>query len=226
MVFNRYAARVTHTLWELIKAGDWPVIPLVLCSVLVLGIVLERAWSLQRRRVLPAGLLEQVQRWCAAGEVDASRIEALRRHSALGRVLAAVLMHGGEDRQRQRENVEDTGRHVMLELERYLNMLGTLATVSPLIGLFGTVIGMIETFNAISLTGLGAPEKLAGGIAIALVNTAFGLFVAIPAYIFHRYYRGRVEELVADLERQASELVEFLSQRTARLNRERQVRRA
>ena len=226
MVFNRYAARVTHTLWELIKAGDWPVIPLVLCSVLVLGIVLERAWSLQRRRVLPAGLLGQVQRWCAAGEVDASRIEALRRHSALGRVLAAVLMHGGEDRQRQRENVEDTGRHVMLELERYLNMLGTLATVSPLIGLFGTVIGMIETFNAISLTGLGAPEKLAGGIAIALVNTAFGLFVAIPAYIFHRYYRGRVEELVADLERQASELVEFLSQRTARLNRERQVRRA
>ncbi|HCO44225.1 MAG TPA: biopolymer transporter ExbB [Gammaproteobacteria bacterium] len=213
-------------MWELIKAGDWPVIPLVLCSILVLGIVLERAWSLQRRRVLPAGLLEQVQRWCAAGEVDAARIGALRRHSALGRVLAAVLMHGGEDRRRQRENVEDTGRHVMLELERYLNMLGTLATVSPLIGLFGTVIGMIETFSAISLTGLGAPEKLAGGIAIALVNTAFGLFVAIPAYIFHRYYRGLVEELVADLERQASELVEFLSHQTARLNRERQVRRA
>lgn len=213
-------------MWELIKAGDWPVIPLVLCSILALGIVLERAWSLQRRRVLPAGLLEQVQRWCTAGEVNAARIDALRRHSALGRVLAAVLMHGGEDRQRQRENVEDTGRHVMLELERYLNTLGTLATVSPLIGLFGTVIGMIETFNAISLTGLGAPEKLAGGIAIALVNTAFGLFVAIPAYIFHRFYRGRVEELVADLERQASELVEFLGQRTARLKREQQARRA
>ncbi len=213
-------------MWELLKAGDWPVIPLVLCSILALGIVLERAWSLQRRRVLPPGLLHEVQNWCAAGQVDAARIHSLRLHSPLGRILAAVLMHGGEDRQRQRENVEDTGRHLALELERYLNMLGTLATVSPLIGLFGTVIGMIETFNAISLTGLGAPEKLASGIAIALVNTAFGLFVAIPSYVFHRYYRGRVDELVADLERQAAELAEALAQLAARLHRDRAAMRA
>ncbi len=213
-------------MWELLKAGDWPVIPLVLCSILALGIVLERAWSLQRRRVLPPGLLQEVQNWCAAGQVDAARIHGLRQHSPLGRILAAVLMHGGEDRQRQRENVEDTGRHLALELERYLNMLGTLATVSPLIGLFGTVIGMIETFNAISLTGLGAPEKLASGIAIALVNTAFGLFVAIPSYVFHRYYRGRVDELVADLERQAAELAEALAQLSARLHRDRAAMRA
>lgn len=213
-------------MWELLKAGDWPVIPLVLCSVLALGIVLERAWSLQRRRVLPSGLLQEVQNWCAAGQVDAARINNLRQHSPLGRILAAVLMHGGEDRQRQRENVEDTGRHLALELERYLNMLGTLATVSPLIGLFGTVIGMIETFHAIGMTGLGAPEKLASGIAIALVNTAFGLFVAIPSYIFHRYYRGRVDELVADLERQAAELAESLAQLAARLHRDRAALRA
>jgi biopolymer transport protein ExbB len=212
--------------WELLKAGDWPVIPLVLCSVLALGIVLERAWSLQRRRVLPPGLLQEVQNWCAAGQVDAARIRNLRQHSPLGRILAAVLMHGGEDRQRQRENVEDTGRHLALELERYLNMLGTLATVAPLIGLFGTVIGMIETFSAIGMTGLGAPEKLASGIAIALVNTAFGLFVAIPSYIFHRYYRGRVDELVADLERQAAELAESLAQLAARLHRDRAAMRA
>jgi biopolymer transport protein ExbB len=212
--------------WELLKAGDWPVIPLVLCSILALGIVLERAWALQRRRVLPPGLLREVQNWCTEGEVDAARIRALREHSPLGRILAAVLLHGGEDRQRQRENVEDTGRHLTLELERYLNALGTLATISPLIGLFGTVIGMIETFNAISLSGLGAPEKLAGGIAIALVNTAFGLFVAIPSYIFHRYFRGRVDELVADLEQQAAELAESLAQLSERLGRERAARRA
>jgi biopolymer transport protein ExbB len=212
--------------WELLKAGDWPVIPLVLCSILALGIVLERAWALQRRRVLPPGLLQQVENWCMAGEVDAARIRGLREHSPLGRILAAVLLHGGEDRQRQRENVEDTGRHLTLELERYLNALGTLATISPLIGLFGTVIGMIETFNAISLSGLGAPEKLAGGIAIALVNTAFGLFVAIPSYIFHRYFRGRVDELVADLEQQAAELAESLAQLSERLGRERAARRA
>lgn len=213
-------------MWELLKAGDWPVIPLVLCSILALGIVLERAWALQRRRVLPPGLLQQVESWCAAGEVDAARIRSLREHSPLGRILAAVLLHGGEDRQRQRENVEDTGRHLTLELERYLNALGTLATISPLIGLFGTVIGMIETFNAISLSGIGAPEKLAGGIAIALVNTAFGLFVAIPSYIFHRYFRGRVDELVADLEQQAAELAESLAHLSERLQRERAARRA
>ena len=115
-------------MWELLKAGDWPVIPLLLCSVVALGIVLERAWSLQRRRVLPPGLLAEVRGWCLAGEVDADRINRLRAHSPLGRILAAVLMHGGEDRQRQRENVEDTGRHLTLELERYLNALGTLAT--------------------------------------------------------------------------------------------------
>ncbi|MGK2942835.1 MAG: MotA/TolQ/ExbB proton channel family protein [Immundisolibacter sp.] len=213
-------------MWDLLKAGDWPVIPLVLCSILALGIVLERAWSLQRRRVLPPTLLGQVQRWCASGEVDGARIHSLRQHSPLGRILAAVLLHGGEDRQRQRENVEDTGRHLALELERYLTALGTLATISPLIGLFGTVIGMIETFNAISLTGLGAPEQLASGIAIALVNTAGGLFVAIPSYIFHRYYRGRVDELVADLERQAGELAESLAEQTARLRRAQAVKRA
>lgn len=213
-------------MWELLKAGDWPVIPLVLCSILALGIVLERAWALQRRRVLPPGLLQQVENWCVAGEVDAARIRSLREHSPLGRILAAVLLHGGEDRQRQRENVEDTGRHLTLELERYLNALGTLATISPLIGLFGTVIGMIETFNAISLSGIGAPEKLAGGIAIALVNTAFGLFVAIPSYVFHRYFRGRVDELVADLEQQAAELAESLARLSERLERERAARRA
>ena len=213
-------------MWELLKAGDWPVIPLVLCSILALGIVLERAWALQRRRVLPPGLLQQVENWCAAGEVDAARIRSLREHSPLGRILAAVLLHGGEDRQRQRENVEDTGRHLTLELERYLNALGTLATISPLIGLFGTVIGMIETFNAISLSGIGAPEKLAGGIAIALVNTAFGLFVAIPSYVFHRYFRGRVDELVVDLEQQAAELAESLARLSERLERERAARRA
>jgi biopolymer transport protein ExbB len=195
--------------FELVKAGDWAIIPLLACSVIALAIILERAWALQRRRVVPHFLLDEVRRWQAeAGEVDEGRIEALRTHSPLGRVLAAGLAHAYADRARMKEAIEEAGRHVVIELERFLNTLGTIATIAPLLGLFGTVVGMIQTFNAISVAGLGDPAPLASGIAVALINTAAGLFVAIPAYIFHRYYRGKVDELVVDMEQAAIALVD------------------
>lgn len=195
-------------MWEIIKAGDWAIIPLLACSVIGLAIILERAWALQRRRVVPRFLLEEVRRWHGEGEVDGGRIEALRTHSPLGRVLAAGLAHAHADRARMKEAIEEAGRHVVIELERFLNTLGTIATIAPLLGLFGTVVGMIQTFNAISVAGLGDPAPLASGIAVALINTAAGLFVAIPAYIFHRYYRGKVDELVVDMEQAAIALVD------------------
>lgn len=193
---------------EIIKAGDWAVIPLVACSVIGLAIIIERAWSLQRRRVVPEFLLAEVRRWLATGTMNEARLAELRAHSPLGRVLAAGLAHAHADRARMKEAIEETGRQVVIELERFLNTLGTIATIAPLLGLAGTVVGMIQTFNAISYAGLGDPARLAGGISVALINTAAGLFVAIPAYIFHRYYRGKVDELVVDLERAAVELVD------------------
>lgn len=195
-------------MWEIIKAGDWAIIPLLACSVIALAIILERAWTLQRRRVLPARLLDEVATWHAQGLVDEARLGALRAHSPLGRVLAAGLAQAHAQREQMKEAIEEAGRHVVLDLERFLNTLGTIATIAPLLGLFGTVVGMIQTFNAISYAGLGDPARLASGISVALVNTAAGLFVAIPAYIFHRYYRGKVDELVVHMEQAAVRLVD------------------
>lgn len=202
-------------MWELLKAGDWAVVPLVACSILTLAIVLERAWSLQRRRVLPAYLLAEVREWLVHGVVDAPRIQLLVAHSPLGRVLAAGLAELGGPRERMKEAIETVGRQVVLDLERFLNTLGTIATIAPLLGLFGTVVGMIQTFNAISAAGLGDPARLAEGISVALINTAAGLFVAIPAYVFHRYFRGKVDELVVRMEQEALALVEVAHPRLA-----------
>jgi biopolymer transport protein ExbB len=196
--------------FELIKAGGWSMLPLILCSITSMAIVIERFWSLQRKRVTPANLVAQVWQWSRAGVLDERRVQALRDGSPLGRVLAAGLANRGFSREVMKEGIEEVGRHVVHELGRHLNMLGTIASISPLLGLFGTVIGMIKMFSAASAHGVGDPTALAGGIATALVSTAGGLMVAIPTLLFYRYFRSRVDDIVMTMEQEALKLVEVM----------------
>lgn len=182
-------------------------VPLILCSVAVVAIVAERLWTLQARRVAPEHLAAQVWNWLKNGELDDERLQALRAGSPLGRILAAGLEQRRAPREVMNEAIEDTGRHVVHELDRYLITLGTVATISPLLGLLGTVLGIIHVFAAISTAGLGNPSVLAGGISQALITTVAGLTVAIPAYILYRYLRGRVDELVDRMELETTRLM-------------------
>ncbi|MCP1726703.1 biopolymer transport protein ExbB [Natronospira proteinivora] len=196
---------------ELIQAGGWLMLPIILCSVIAFGIVAERLWTLRTSRVTPPHLAAEAWQWLQSGELSDERIKALRNNSPLGRILAAGLMHRHGDRQLMKDTVEDTGRHVVHDLERYLNTLGTIAAITPLLGLLGTVVGMVRVFTAITAHGVGDPGALAGGISEALLTTAGGLTVAIPSLIAYRYLRGRVDELVVDMEQQAMKLVDALS---------------
>jgi biopolymer transport protein ExbB len=195
---------------EIIIAGGWLMAPIILCSILALTIIAERSWSLRRRRVAPSGLGEQVQDWAARHELDRRHIDQLRSESAMGRVLAAALINRNRSRDLIKEAVEDTGRHVVHELERFLNTLGTIAGISPLLGLLGTVIGMIKVFSAIMAHGVGNASVLAGGISEALITTAAGLSVAIPSFFFYRHFKGQVEEYVVSMEEQAINLIEAI----------------
>ncbi len=185
-------------------------IPIIACSILALAIVLERFWSLQRRRIIPAALVVQIWQWIQAGKLDGQRIQALRSSSPLGRVLAAGLINRHHPREIMKESIEESGRQVAHQLERFLNTLGTIAVITPLLGLLGTVVGMIQVFAVITDIGVGNPGELAGGISQALITTAAGISVAIPALIFHRYFRGRVDELVLEMEQEAIKLIEVL----------------
>lgn len=195
---------------ELIKAGGWVMWPILLASVIAMAIVVERFWSLQRKRVAPDNLVAQVWQWLRSGKLDEQRLGALRAGSPLGQVLAAGLVNRRHERYVIRESIEEAGRLVVFELERYLNTLGTIAAVSPLLGLLGTVFGMIQMFGALKDAGAGDPAELAGGIGQALITTAAGLMVAIPALYFYRYFRGRVEALVITMEQESIKLVEVL----------------
>lgn len=195
---------------EIILAGGWLMAPILLCSTLAVAIIIERFWSLRRRSVVPEGLGATVQEWAARHELDLERINQLRSGSALGRVLAAALMNRHRSREIIKEAVEETGRHVVHELERFLNTLGTIAGIAPLLGLLGTVIGMIRVFSAIMLHGVGNANELAGGISEALITTAAGLTVAIPSYFFYRYFQGMVAEYVVSMEEQAIGLIEAI----------------
>jgi biopolymer transport protein ExbB len=195
---------------EIIVAGGWVMAPIILCSILALAIVVERFWTLRRSNVVPPGVGQQVEDWAARHELDRRHIEQLRADSALGRVLAAALVNRHRSRDLIKEAVEDTGRHVVHELERYLNTLGTIAGISPLLGLYGTVIGMIQTFSAILTHGVGQANQLAGGISVALITTAAGLTVAIPSLFFYRYFKGQVAAYVVSMEEQAIILIEAI----------------
>ena len=197
---------------DLVHSGGWLMVPIILCSIAATAIVGERLWSLQRERVAPAGLVANVWELVRAGELTEERVRELHRESPLGRILAAVLVNGEFDREAMKESIEDVGRHVVHELKRYLDTLGTIAAITPLLGLLGTVIGMIRVFGVITAQGVGEPRLLAGGISEALITTAAGLTVAIPSLLFHRFLRGRVDELVLTMEQEALKLVAALQE--------------
>lgn len=195
---------------ELFKAGGWLMFPLFACSVIAIGIIAERFWSLQTRRIAPPELITQIWQWLRYNQVDQDRIKSLQKNSPLGRILAAGLTDRNAAREITKESIEDTGRHVTAMMEKNLNTLGTIAAISPLIGLLGTVVGMIKVFAVITTEGVGNPETLAGGISEALITTAAGLVVAIPSVIFYRYFRGKINHLVVNMEEQAMQLIEIL----------------
>lgn len=197
-------------MWELIKAGGWVMWPIMACAALSVAIILERFWTLRRREVTPPDLGREVREWAAAAKLDPQHLEVLRQNSPLGELLAAALEVRAKPREQIKERLEDIGRHVAHEMERYLNTLGTIAGISPLLGLLGTVFGMIRMFLGILKSGVGDANQLAGGIGEALVSTAAGLCVAIPALMFYRYFRGLVAEYVIEMEKQAIALLDTL----------------
>ena len=199
---------------ELVKAGGWPMIPLLLLSFVALGIIVERFWSLRRSVILPPGLGDEVRQWVKrGGTLERQHIDALRATSPLGALLAAALDVRNKSRDAIRERVEDTGRHLVHKMEKYLNTLGTIAATGPLLGLFGTVVGMIEMFLGILDHGIGDVDQLAGGIGKALICTAAGMIVAVPALMFHRYFRGRIASYIVDMEHEAMQLLDVLETR-------------
>jgi biopolymer transport protein ExbB len=195
-------------MWEIVRAGGIFMWPLILCSITAAAIILERLWTLQEKRVLPSDLTQRVWQLVETNQVNDKVIAALERNSPLGKVLAAGLANRHRSREVMMERLEDTGRHVMHELERFLNTLGTIASVSPLLGLLGTVSGIIKAFSALQAGAAGDSHMLLGGIAEALYATAAGLIVAIPALIGYRYLRGRVEGIVVEMEKGAVRLVD------------------
>jgi biopolymer transport protein ExbB len=196
---------------DILLAGGWAMLPILLCSAVAIAIILERFWSLRRATVIPPALGAEVREWARTRKLDPQHVETLRANSPLGEILAAALSVRLRSREIMKERVEDTGRHVVHRLERFLNTLGTIALISPLLGLLGTVFGLIEMFFAVMVSGVGDPLKMAGGIGQALVCTAAGLCVAIPAYFFHRYFRGLVADYVVDMEQQVILLMDELS---------------
>jgi len=186
-------------------------VPILICSAVALAIVLERCLTLRRKAVLPPGLGEEVRQWARSGQLDPAHLDALAGGSPLGELLAAALAVRSRPRELIKERIEDTGRHVVHRMERYLNTLGTIALIGPLLGLFGTVIGLIRMFMQVMAGGIGDPAKMAGGIGEALICTASGLTVAIPAYVLHRWFRSRVAGYCVEMEKQATALLDDLT---------------
>ena len=197
-------------MWELVKSGGWMMLPIILSSIVALGIVAERLWTLRASRVTPEHLLGQVWGWIKNKQLDKQKLKELRANSPLGEILAAGLANSKHGREIMKECIEEAAARVIHELERYLNALGTIAGVAPLLGLLGTVLGMIDIFSAFIGTNMANAAQLAGGISKALITTAAGLFVAIPALFFHRFLQRRVDELVVGMEQEAIKLVEVV----------------
>ena len=196
-------------MFSLIQAAGWPIWPLIVCSVIALAIIGERLWSLRSGLVMPRNLLDQVVQKYRQNGVSPEMINRLATHSPMGQIFAAGLRNVNSTPAIMKEAIEEAGRAVAIELERFLTTLGTIAAIAPLLGLFGTVIGMIEIFGSQTPQG-GNPLVLAHGISIALYNTALGLVVAVPSMIFYRYFRAKVDTLLVDMELQALKLVEII----------------
>ncbi len=197
-------------MFELLKAGGILMVPILACSILALAIILERFWTLRPSRVTPQQTINELWRWIKKKELNGRKLKALQASSPLGRILAGGLMNAKHGREIMKESIEHEASQVIHDLERFLNPLGTVATITPLLGLLGTVIGMIKVFAEIQLAGVGDAGNLAGGISEALITTASGLSVAIPALICHRYFIRRVDELVVGMEQEAIKLVEVV----------------
>ena len=196
-------------MFSIILAAGWPIWPLLCASIIAVALIIERLVSLRRSKVLPSGLLQRVVAEYRQQGVNEAMLTSLEAQSPLGRVLSAGLRNVGSSREIMREAIEETGGMVAHELERYLTTLGTIASISPLMGLFGTVVGMIEIFGSQSPTGTN-PMQLAHGISVALYNTGFGLVIAIPGMIFWRHFRALVNGFVLEMQQQAVRLVEVL----------------
>jgi biopolymer transport protein ExbB len=196
-------------MWTLIQAAGWPIWPLIIASVISLAIIGERFWSLRADVVAPKSLLPEVQATLKQGGITRDACNRLENHSPLGEIFASALCNVDSSREVMKEAIEETGRAVAHKLERYLTTLGTIATVAPLLGLLGTVIGMVELFGAFTATGHDV-AMFARGISVALYNTAMGIVVAVPSMIFYRYFRAKVDGLIVDMEQEAIKLVELV----------------
>nr|WP_219339715.1 MotA/TolQ/ExbB proton channel family protein [Luteimonas salinisoli] len=191
-------------------------IPLLMLSAAGLAIIVERFWALRRGAVLPPGLGAEVRAWAARGRLDPAHIDSLRSTSPLGALLAAALDTRNRPREEIRERVEDVGRHIAHRMERYLSALGTIAAAGPLLGLFGTVVGMIQMFLGVMDYGVGDVNQLAGGIGKALVCAATGMIVAVPALMFHRHFRARIDGYIVQMEHEAIALMDVIDPRNRR----------
>lgn len=197
-------------MFELVKSGGWLMLPIILCSIAVVAICIERYLALNAEKIAPKHLLAEVWEWIKNNQLDARKLRELKISSPLGRILAAGLSNSRHGRDIMKDSIQEAASHVVHDLEHYLNTLGTIAAVAPLFGLLGTVIGMIKVFTAIMLEGSGNAGVLAGGISEALITTASGLSVAIPALIMHRYYLRKIDEIVVTLEQEATKLVDVI----------------
>ncbi len=197
-------------MFELIRAGGFLMWPILACSIISMAIIAERFWSLRETKIAPTNLVANVWQWHKSDQLDAKRIQALRTNSPLGMILAAGLLNRKHSREIMKESIEEVGRLVAHGLERFLNTLGTISSITPLLGLLGTVIGMIKVFTVITSHGIGDPSILSEGISEALLTTAAGLSVAIPSLMFYRYFRGKVDDLVVTMEQEALKMVEVM----------------
>jgi len=195
---------------DIVQAAGWPIWPIILCSVIAIAIIGERFYSLRQNMVAPRDLLPRIVQEYRKTGVTADMLSSAARGSLLGRILAAGLRNIDSTREVMKESIEEAGRAASHELDRFLTTLGTIATMSPLLGLLGTIIGMIEIFGASTPTGVTDPARLAHGISIALYNAAFGIMVAVPALVFYRHFRARADSLIIEMELQAVKLVEII----------------
>lgn len=198
-------------MFEIIVAGGWMMLPIILCSVAVIAITVERYWSLNPSKIAPRNLLAQVWSWIKNNQIDAARLRELKQSSPLGQILAAGLSNSRHGREVMKDSIQESANQVIHQLEKYVGLLGTIAAIAPLLGLLGTVFGMIKVFSAIMLDGgSGNTAALAGGISEALITTAAGLGVAIPAMVFHRFFLRRIDSIVVTMEEESIKLVDAL----------------
>ncbi|WP_409526081.1 MotA/TolQ/ExbB proton channel family protein [Nitrincola sp. MINF-07-Sa-05] len=197
-------------MFELIKAGGWLMIPILACSVVSLAICIERLWFLKKRHVIPAGLLGEVWELVRHGTMTSEHMKQIKQGSPLGSIIVAGLNNAKHGREIMKESIQEAASHVIHDMERYLSGLGSIAAITPLLGLLGTVIGMIKVFTEIMIQGTGNVGVLAGGISEALITTAAGLSIAIPSLVMHRYFQRRIDTLVVGMEQEAVKLVEVI----------------